>query len=297
MSRSAVPILDSLWRASEMGRPASFTTPSGHPGLDAELPGGGWPAGQLSEVLQAQSGLHEWRLLLPAVRLAARSGLVVLIGCPHWPNMAALAGHGIPLARMLVVEAERPADRLWAAEQTLRCRDLAAMLVWLPQARAEQLRRLQFAGQAAHQPRPPLAFVFRPLSAQQDASPAPLRLSVRLDGGLPRGVDDTLPGLSIEIFKRRGPQQAVPLRVHTALPPVLALWAASRRAPGVALQEGAAAPVTPASSPNDQSQSQSYSHSKGDIGGGHAGNVVALPTPLNGSPHVVDRIRPVAASA
>ena len=179
MSRSAVPILDSLWRASEMGTPASFTTPSGHPGLDAELPGGGWPAGQLSEVLQAQAGLHEWRLLLPAVRAASASGVVVLIGCPRWPNMAALAGQGIGLSRMLLVDAAKPAERLWAAEQALRCRELAALMVWLPQARPELLRRLQFSGQAAHQPRPPLAFVFRPLAAQQDSSPAPLRLALR----------------------------------------------------------------------------------------------------------------------
>ena len=279
MTRAAVPILDSLWRASEMGRPASFTIPSGHPGLDAELPGGGWPAGQLSEVLQAQAGLHEWRLLLPAVRLAAHQGTVVLIGCPHWPNMAVLASHGIPLSRMLVVEADRPADRLWAAEQTLRCRDLAALLVWLPQARAEQLRRLQFAGQSARQPRPPLAFVFRPLAAQQEASPAPLRLSVRLDGASSLAREATLPPLAIDIFKRRGPQLAAPLRVHTALPPVLALWAAGRRAAEPA-PTACPAPAQPTSRP-----------------AGPADNVVTLPTPLTGSTHAVDRVRALAASA
>ncbi|MDB5892575.1 MAG: hypothetical protein JWQ88_106 [Rhodoferax sp.] len=289
MSRSAVPILDSLWRASEMGRPASFTTPSGHPGLDAELPGGGWPAGQLSEVLQPQAGLHEWRLLLPALRQAAGNGTVVLIGCPHWPNMAALAGHGIPLSRILVVEAERPADRLWAAEQTLRCRDLAAMLVWLPQARAEQLRRLQFAGQAAHQPRPPLAFVFRPLAAQQEASPAPLRLTVRLDGRASAvgQAQAALPALAIDLFKRRGPQLAAPLRIHTALPPVLALWAASQQR---AAEAGAGVMPSSASSP-------SLPLSQSSRQGGHADNIVALPTPLNGSPHAVDRVRALAASA
>ena len=203
-----------------MGTPASFTTPSGHPGLDAELPGGGWPAGQLSEVLQAQAGLHEWRLLLPAVRAASASGTVVLIGCPHWPNMAALAGQGIGLSRLLLVDAAKPAERLWAAEQVLRCRDLAALLVWLPHVRPEQLRRLQFSGQAAHQPRPPLAFVFRPLAAQQDSSPAPLRLALRQ---APHHAAGALPALEIDIFKRRGPLMAAPMRIHTAMPPVLAL--------------------------------------------------------------------------
>jgi len=271
--RSAVPILDSLWRASEMGTPASFTTPSGHPGLDAELPGGGWPAGQLSEVLQAQAGRHEWRLLLPAVRAAAASGTVVLIGCPHWPNMAVLAGQGIPLSRVLVVEAERPADRLWAAEQALRCRELAALLVWLPQVRAEQLRRLQFASQAARQARPPLAFVFRPLSARQEASPAPLRLGLQL---APQAIGGTaLPGLEIDIFKRRGPQLAAPLHIHTAMPPVMALKALRAAGQPAAMPAASVpAPVVPVPD-----------------------NVVTLPTAFNGPPHVVDRTLPIAASA
>ena len=280
MSRSAVPILDSLWRASEMGTPASFTTPSGHPGLDAELPGGGWPAGQLSEVLQAQAGLHEWRLLLPAVRAASASGVVVLIGCPHWPNMAALAGQGIGLSRVLLVDAAKPAERLWAAEQALRCRDLAALMVWLPQARPEQLRRLQFSGQAAHQPRPPLAFVFRPLAAQQDSSPAPLRLALRQSAS----AAGALPSLEVDIFKRRGPLMAAPLRIHTAVPPVLALRgnpSAPRPVPEPV--------VTPATSVRTTD------------------NVVTLPTarlanvlldPLpTANPDVVDCTRPTLASA
>ncbi len=277
---STAPILDSLWRASEMGMPASFTTPSGHAGLDAELPGGGWPAGQLSEVLQAQAGRHEWRLLLPALRSAAASGTVVLIGCPHWPNMATLAGQGIAPARVLLVEAERPADRLWAAEQALRCRELAALLVWLPQARAEQLRRLQFASQAAHQARPPLAFVFRPLSAQQEASPAPLRLGLRLGGQV---MGTALPGLAIDIFKRRGPQLTAPLQIHTAMPPVLALLSPRESARLAAMPSAVAVPVP------DKA----------------ANNVITLPTPFNGPLHAVDRPvatdtsidLPVAASA
>ena len=283
MSRSAVPILDSLWRASEMGTPASFTTPSGHPGLDAELPGGGWPAGQLSEVLQAQAGLHEWRLLLPAVRAASASGVVVLIGCPHWPNMAALAGQGIGMSRMLLVDAAKPAERLWAAEQALRCRELAALMVWLPQARPEQLRRLQFSGQAAHQPRPPLAFVFRPLAAQQDSSPAPLRLALRQ---APSHAADALPGLEIDIFKRRGPLMAAPLRIHTAVPPVLALRGNPSATRPVQAPEAVVAPATPLRTTD---------------------NVVALPAarlpnvlPAS-SPtvdaNVVDRTRPTLASA
>jgi len=40
---------------------------SGFPELDAGLPGGGWPAGALTEILPAHEGIGELRLLGPAL--------------------------------------------------------------------------------------------------------------------------------------------------------------------------------------------------------------------------------------
>ena len=157
------------------------TVPSGHAGLDAQLPGAGWPRGQLTELLQTQAGLHEWRLLLPALQACHGAGALVCIGNPHPLNLAALACRGIPAQAWLWVDVAPPAERLWAAEQTLRCQDLAALLLWAPQVRTSQLRRLQVAAQATGQQRlAPLVFVFRPWSAQQESSPAPLRVGLRL---------------------------------------------------------------------------------------------------------------------
>jgi protein ImuA len=72
-------------------------------------------------------------------------------------------------------------------------------LVWLPQARAEQLRRLQMAAQAHGK----LLFVMRPVQAQSESSPAVLRLlaSTQPDS-------DTL---LLHILKRRGPPLDQPL--------------------------------------------------------------------------------------
>jgi protein ImuA len=192
--------------------------------------------------------------------------------------MAALAGQGIAMPSVLLVEAERPAERLWAAEQALRCRDLSALLVWLPQARPEQLRRLQLACQAAHQPRPPLAFVFRPQSAQHESSPAPLRLSLRLSPWqeTPGAGQQASSELEVHIFKRRGPVQETPLRLHTALPPVLALRRAAAVAPSVA------SPVRVTSSAEQASPASAA--------------IVALPIAFTGTPHVVDRARAPADS-
>nr|WP_315233090.1 translesion DNA synthesis-associated protein ImuA [uncultured Albidiferax sp.] len=210
MPARVVPFLDSVWRASELSAGAGATVASGHAALDAVLPGGGWPCGSLTELLQTQAGVHEWRLLLPALRSVP--GTVVLVASPHLPNLPALACQGLALPSVLCIQADTPADQLWAAEQALRCRDVGALLVWLGQARSEQLRRLQMAAQSANQQQAPLVFAFRPLAQQYESSPAPLRIRL-----------GSAPGhrLELGVLKRRGPSLDRPVLLLPALPPAL----------------------------------------------------------------------------
>lgn len=200
-----------VWRADQLHQAPRSVLTSGHAELDAELPGGGWPVGQLTEVLQVQGGLHEWRLLLPALKAAVARGPLVLIGAPHLPHLPALVAAGIPAAQLLRIDAHTPAERLWASEQVLRCRDLGALMAWLPQARPEQLRRLQLASTATQA----LVFAFRPEAARHESSPAPLRLTLRT------APDEQ--GLSVELLKRRGPVSERPLTLLASLPVMAAL--------------------------------------------------------------------------
>lgn len=189
---------DAVWRATELvGSAAAATVSSGHPELDCQLPGGGWPVGALSEVLQAQSGQNEWRLLLPALRQMGQ-GPVALVGAPHVPFGPGLAAQGLEVQRLLWVSATTPAERLWAAEQALRCAQVVAVLAWLPQVRAEQLRRLQIAAHEYGK----LLFVLRPAQAQSESSPAVLRLLV---GSAPPGTMLRVDALQVQVLKRRGP--------------------------------------------------------------------------------------------
>jgi protein ImuA len=192
-ARSAVHVLDfgqAVWRADALAAntPAGSVLPTGHAPLDAELPGGGWPVGALCEILQSHSAQSEWRLLLPALvaaqqgahlqevtgrrRLPSDTATVVLIGPPHVPFCPALAAQGLAVQQLVWVKAQTPAERLWVAEQALRCEAVAAVLAWLPQVQAASLRRLHMAAQAHHK----LLFVMRPVQAQRESSPAPLRL-------------------------------------------------------------------------------------------------------------------------
>jgi len=199
--RSVAPAsLPHVWRVEDF---ASHETvlPTGHAALDAQLPGAGWPLGSLVELLQQCAGPHVWQLLLPGLVQAIRqhAGPVVLVNAPFEPFGPSLKAQGLPAERLLCINADKPAARLWAAEQALRCADVAALVAWLPQARSAQLRRLHLAAQQ-HQR---LLFVFRGLHARHDASPARLRL-------LLQGVDR----LELHILKRRGP----PLETPLALP-------------------------------------------------------------------------------
>ena len=227
LSINALQGIADIWQASELATSQGQVAPTGSAELDAQLPGGGWPVGALVEVLQAQTGHNDWRLLLPALcraqgqrhdpaqvqvpgqgqaHVQARiqaivAGVVVLVGAPHAPFAPGLAGQGLDPARLLCVQTEPPASRMWAAEQALRCKDVAAVLAWLPQARADALRRLQISA-AEHQK---LLFVMRPAKAQNESSPAVLRVAT---SNAPDGD-----ALLVHILKRRGPPLAQPLRL------------------------------------------------------------------------------------
>ena len=208
---SACPTLpDSVWLAGQLGRAGVETLPSGYRQLDAELPGAGWPAGMLTELIAREPGIGELRLLIPLLRQLTRERrIVILLAPPLIPYAPALADFGVDLRFLVVVQAPNAADRLWAIDQTLRSTRFGALLAWLPQERCRpvHLRRMQSSAQGAHGP----AFLFRELPAQFEPSPAPLRLLL-----LPRPDER----LSVQVLKRRGPLLSRPIAIDLPTPPM-----------------------------------------------------------------------------
>lgn len=183
------------------------TFATGFARLDAELPGGGWPRGALTELLPEQTGIGELGLLLPALAaLTAAGQTVMLIAPPHSAHAPAWAAAGIRLDCLRLVFPRQPRDALWAAVEALRCGGVAATLLWLDalfraQLPANSLRRLQVAaGEGGG-----AAFFFRPARQAAAASPAPLRLQLQAAGRQ----------LRVKLLKRRGPpaRQAILLDV------------------------------------------------------------------------------------
>ena len=233
-----------VWRADELGGTPGATLASGYPALDAALPGAGWPLDALSELLQPP-GLHaEWRLLLPAlVRLQQASpGALVLVGPPHVPFGPALQAQGLAVQRLLWLQVSEPQARLWATEQALRCAGVQAVLAWLPQVRAEPLRRLQLAAQTHGKP----LFAVRPAQAQGESSPAVLRLLLAPwpDSLAAQTQAQGADALGLQVLKRRGPPLLQPLLLpgrQGRLSAWLALGAQAQEGAGHALDCATAA--------------------------------------------------------
>ena len=182
-----------IWRGNELGSPITHVLSSGFRDLDAELPGAGWPCHSLTEILQPQPTVAEWRLLAPVMRqVVAAGGNVVVVGPPKTPHLPGLRFAGLDERHLVWVQAEAPAERLWVTEQLIKANASGLLLSWLPQARQEQLRRLQVCAQACDGP----VFLCRPAAAEHEPSAAPLRIQLRF------GVDWEL---QVHLLKRKGP--------------------------------------------------------------------------------------------
>lgn len=190
-----------VWRGSELGSNVTDTITTGWDTLDRELPGGGWPLRSLTEILTPQPAVVEWRLLCGGLAaLVARGGEVILVAPPKSPHLPGLVHAGLDQRKLVWIQANTPAERLWVTEQLIKSNSVGAVVAWLPQARQEQIRRLQVCSLACDAP----IFLCRPEATRHESSAAPLRVHATY------GLDWEL---QVEVFKRRGPVHAAPLQL------------------------------------------------------------------------------------
>jgi len=192
-----------VWRGHSQARQSAGIA-TGYPELDRHLPGGGWPPDALTEILTAQYGIGELRLLMPALaRLSneaplagiAEPGWLAWVAPPFQPYPPALLQCGIDLSRMLVVRPRDAGEILWSAEQALSSGTCAAVLFWPETLDDQASRRLQLAAEKGRS----WAVAFRPLAAKRQASAAALRLELHANGE----------GTRVHILKSRGGRPAV----------------------------------------------------------------------------------------
>ena len=189
-----------VWRGHELAPVKARST--GYVALDALLPGGGWPIGALTELVPLIEGIGEVDVLRIALkRLCDEKRHIVFVRPPYIPYAPALLRAGLPLPRVLWIDAAHDEDARWAAEQTLREGAAGAVLLWSPAAADRPLRRLQLAAEEGQS----LAFIYRPAVTLHNSSPAALRIVLRPAPG----------ALGVEVLKARGGRGgAVLLPVH-----------------------------------------------------------------------------------
>ncbi len=193
-----------VWRGDRLASATIAGLPTGHPLLDAALPGGGWPVGALTEILVPRVGIGELGLLLPLlIRIPARRW-AVCIAPPGLPYAPALAAAGVPLERLLVVQADSPAHARWAARQALESRSCEVVLLWLAEADLGALRRLQLAAEESAT----ALILIRPDTLAGQPSPAVLRLALAATDG----------GVDVHVLKRRGHRLAGPIPIALSWP-------------------------------------------------------------------------------
>ena len=161
-----------VWHADDpaLAATAAECAPSGFAALDAELPGGGWPHGQLVELLYDDPGIGELSLLVPALAAQVRAGrtCVWILPCEcgpaersglhaddplqqALPYPPALAEAGIDPSCSIFVRPAVAREAWWAVEQCLRAAHLGALIGWLPTSTASvdfrAMRRLHLQAQ------------------------------------------------------------------------------------------------------------------------------------------------------
>ncbi|MFC4158111.1 hypothetical protein [Chitinimonas lacunae] len=156
---------------------------SGHLELDATLPGGGWPSGNITEIVSSRAGCGELKLLMPRLAELSRNGRrTLLINPPHLPYLPAWQAAGIDQDKLDWQEALHESEFLHQVAQALAAPDCGAVVGWCHGPLSEQLtdalQRLVASSSV-------LCFLLRQGRMAGAGSSFPLRLEVEpAHGGL-----------------------------------------------------------------------------------------------------------------
>lgn len=195
-----------IWRGASY-RPETQTIDTGHEDINKVLLHGGWPKSTLIEICQKGLQHQEWLLFLQTLKTA--SGYVVLLNPPAIPFCQAFIQAGVDLERVLVVQISNKADFLASFSELARTHACDLLFAWQQhqQLSYTELRKCLLAANESAG----LCVLFRPENAQQQSSPAVLRLHSQI----------TANHIQLSIFKQKGVLQQSMHSINLQLPELM----------------------------------------------------------------------------
>lgn len=188
-----------LWRGRSH-RESGLAT--GFEALDRVLPSNGWPRAAVIELVVADWGIGELRLLLPAMRaLVAAGAQLAWVAPPYVPYVPALAAAGLDPRSLIVLLPDHDDDLLWSAEKLLQGGDQGMVLMWPTKLTPLAVRRLQLAAEGSGS----LGVILHLQRSGWHANTAALRLRLQAD---------VAHGLRIEVLKARGSSDRAVVRLN-----------------------------------------------------------------------------------
>lgn len=179
-----------IWRGNAQGLAPQIAVDTGYAEVNAALLNGGWPTRSLVEVCQKSFHQQEWLLFSPALKTG--TGYIVLLNPPVIPFCQGLIQLGVDLERVIVVQVSNKADFIASFVELARTESCEMLLAWQQHQSLSytELRKCLLAANEGSG----LCVLFRPESAQQQSSPAVLRLLTEI----------TLSDVQITIYKQKG---------------------------------------------------------------------------------------------
>lgn len=198
---------EDIWRGQSRRLATPVALDTGYAALNQGLLAKGWPLSSLIEVCQQNLSHSEWLLLTPAL-VQTPGGYIVLLNPPAMPFAQALIQAGLDLERVLIVQVHNKADFLASFLELTRAAACDAVLAWQPKHALSytELRKCLLATAEGAG----LYVLFRPASAQQQSSPAVLRLLTELKAA----------ELQITVLKEKGALQQRQQAITLALPEI-----------------------------------------------------------------------------
>jgi len=165
------------WERPKAPRQAA-TVPTGIPGLDELLPGGGWPQAGLVEIIIPDDHADAMTLVLPLLaQLGEQERWLGLVSPPCMPRSRILQDTSINPLRMQQVNPHAGRSDMWTMEYMLQDGNYSIVLGW-PSCDTELVaRRLANAALAGNA----LGILFRYESFTRKASATGLRLKLEVN--------------------------------------------------------------------------------------------------------------------